>query len=550
MAEWNRQQVLVVDDDEEDFLIARDLLQDIVEEPRYEAVWARTPEEALARMLPTDGSPPEHVLCLLDYRLGPMSGIALLRRARELGYSLPVFLLTGSHERSVDDEALAVGASDYLVKNEITSDLLARSIRYAVAQKKVEEELRVTAQALSDARQREAEVGAAIQRTLLLRQGPAQSVPGFSLGVHISGAERVTGDYCDFLTFREQCFDVVLGDVMGKGMAAALVGAAVKSQLQLAARRLTSEFQPYGRLPEPQEVVGALQAALTPSLTALDCFVTLTYARFMRQQNCMHYVDAGHPSILHWRTREQSCVFLRGENVPLGIIPDELYLERCVTFEPGDVFVLYSDGLVEAQNENGEEFGEERLKTALDLSLEPQAMADALCQRVNTWRNGKGDDLTCVVVRIEGVIKEAPQPALRKLREFRTTPEVLEELRSLAEEFCLSCGVPEYTDRVVLGLTEAASNIIRHAYAGRSDQRFRFEASAYADHIVFVLSDRGGAFVPNRISEPQFDGTQDGGFGWYMIQNCFDDVSYYRDELGSNRLKLRINLTNFEEEKN
>jgi phosphoserine phosphatase RsbU/P len=536
------QNILVVDDDEEDFLIARDLLRDITGEPRYEALWARTPEEALAHMLPKGGEAPNHVLCLLDYRLGAVSGIEVLRQARTLGYSLPVFLLTGSSERSVDDEALAVGASDYLVKNEATPDLMARSIRYAVAQKKVEEELRVTAQALSDSRQREAEVGAAIQRTLLLRHGPAKVAPGLSLGVHITGAERVTGDYCDFLTFREQCFDVILGDVMGKGMSAALVGAAVKSHLQLAARRLTAEFQPFGRLPEPQEIVGALQAGLTPALTDLDCFVTLTYARFIRERNCLHYVDAGHPSILHWKAQEQEFVFLRGDNVPLGIIPDELYLEQSTTFEAGDVFVLYSDGLVEAQNEDGEEFGEQRLIGALDLALSPQEQADGLCRQVNLWRNGKGDDLTCVVVRIEGSIKKPEQPALRKSREFRTDPSVLEDLRKVAEDFCSACAVPELADHVVLGLTEAASNIIRHAYAGRSDQRFRFEASAYADYLLFRLSDRGCPFVPGQVSDPAFDGTQDGGFGWFMIQSCFDDVTYSRDELGSNRLSLKINL--------
>jgi phosphoserine phosphatase RsbU/P len=536
------QYILVVDDDEEDFLIARDLLRDIVGEPRYEAIWAKDSQEALAQMLPPDGSPAKHVLCLLDYRLGAISGITLLQRARAMGYSLPVFLLTGNSERSVDDQALAVGASDYLIKNEATPDLLARSIRYAVAQKKVEEELRVTAQALSDAREREAEVGAAIQRTLLLRHGPARVAPGFSLGVHINGAERVTGDYCDFLTFREQCFDVILGDVMGKGMAAALVGAAVKSQLQLAARRLTAEFQPYGRLPEPQEIVGALQASLTPSLTDLDCFVTLTYARFIRERNCLHYVDAGHPSILHWCAQEQEFVFLRGENVPLGIIPDELYLERSTSFAPGDVFVLYSDGLVEAQNEQGEEFGENRLRDTLDLSLEPQAQADALCAKVNAWRDGKGDDLTCVVIRIEATIKKEEQPALLKMREYASDPAILENLRQLAEEFCQASGASECIDQILLGLTEAASNIIRHAYAGRSDQRFRFEATAYSDHLLFTLSDRGCSFVPGKVSNPTFDGTQDGGFGWFMIQNCFDEVSYSRDELGSNRLKLRINL--------
>jgi phosphoserine phosphatase RsbU/P len=531
--------VLVVDDDEEDFLIARDLLADIAGEQRYEALWAPTREVALAHMLPTDSSEPDHDICLLDYRLGAISGVALLKCARERGYCQPTLLLTGSADRSIDQEALEVGASDYLVKGETSPEMLERSIRYAIRQKATEAELRATAQALSEARLREAYVGAAIQRTLLLRHGPSRHPDGFSLGVRILGAERVTGDYCDFLTFREQFFDVIIGDVMGKGMAAALVGAGVKSQLQRVVRRLTSELHAFGRLPEPQEIVGGLQEALTPTLNDLESFVTLSYARFVRNQNRLYYVDAGHPSILHWTAETQQVTFLRGDNVPLGMAADEFYEQKCTTFGPGDIFVLYSDGLVEARNSSGDEFGEERLHVALDPSKTPQEIADRLCMIVDEWRGGQGDDLTCVVVRIDPMGHIAT-PSHQLAKELRSHPDELETLRKLAEAFCESCGAQNQTDRVLLGLTEAAGNIIRHAYSHRHQEFFRFEASAQDESLSFYLHDRGMAFSPEAIPVPVLDDTAEGGFGWFLIQSCFDEATYTRDDLGWNHLFLKI----------
>jgi sigma-B regulation protein RsbU (phosphoserine phosphatase) len=533
-------QVLVVDDDEEDFLIARDLLADIPGEQRYEAYWARTPEAALAQMLPSNGREARHAICLLDYRLGSASGVSLLEQARAKGYTRPVLLLTGSDNPLVDQEALAVGASDYLVKGRATPELMERSIRYAIAQKAIEAKLRATAEALEEAHHQEFEVGAVIQRALLLRQRPASHPDGLSVGVYLQGADHVSGDYCDFLTFREQSLDVVLGDVMGRGIKAALVSAGVKSQLQLVARRLVTEFHCIGRLPEPQEIVGSLQAVLSPILSDLDSFVTLNYVRFMRDQHRLYFVDAGHPSILHWQASTQESMFLKGSNVPLGAVANEFYEQHLATFGLGDIFVLYSDGLTTALNAEGEPFGEERLKESLNPHLEPQELANALCQTVNAWRGGIGDDLTCVVVRIEKMRPRLPIPLLQKDIEFRSHPEELERLRHVTEELCRACGAQKYLDNILLGLSEAAGNVIKHAYVRRTEEWFRLKVRVYDDKMLFILHDRGRKFDINAIQPPLLDGSMNGGFGWHLINSCFDEVTYRRDEMGWNHLQLKI----------
>ena len=85
---------------------------------------------------------------------------------------------------------------------------------------------------------------------------------------------------------------------------------------------------------------------------------------------------------------------------------------------------------------------------------------------------------------------------------------------------------------------EAASNIIRHAYQGRTDQRIRVAAEAFTDRLVLRLMHRGTAFDPTTVQPPVFDGSRDGGFGVYIIARCVDEVRYVCDGQGENSIYL------------
>ncbi|WP_020208066.1 response regulator [Gilvimarinus chinensis] len=126
--------LLIVDDDEDDFMLAKDLLDEITVGP-YELDWAGSYDagkEVLAEN--------RHDLCLMDYKLGAHDGIELLREAQTLGYTGPIILLTGMHQGEVDMQALQAGAVDYLVKDSLSAEQLARSIRYALARREMEHE--------------------------------------------------------------------------------------------------------------------------------------------------------------------------------------------------------------------------------------------------------------------------------------------------------------------------------------------------------------------------------------------------------------------------
>lgn len=121
---WVR--VLLVEDDEDDFVLARTLLEGSVD-PLIELDWA--PTLAVAKAAIARG---EHHLYLVDYSLGAEDGISLIRHARACGCLQPMFLLTGMVDRRIDLAATAAGASGFLLKHEMTVSLLERTIRYAL----------------------------------------------------------------------------------------------------------------------------------------------------------------------------------------------------------------------------------------------------------------------------------------------------------------------------------------------------------------------------------------------------------------------------------
>ena len=127
--------VLIVDDDEDDILLIRDLLADI-ERVSFDVDWVTTYEAALETM--EAGS---HDVYLVDYRLGERDGLELIREAQKQHRRVPVILLTGQGDYEIDVEAMKAGASDYLPKDQVNTSMLERCIRYSIERKQAEEKI-------------------------------------------------------------------------------------------------------------------------------------------------------------------------------------------------------------------------------------------------------------------------------------------------------------------------------------------------------------------------------------------------------------------------
>ncbi len=158
----NRQElrVLLVEDDEDDYVITRDLLAES-ERVRFTLEWEATYEGALDAMRRQ-----EHEVYLVDYRLGAHTGLDVLRQAVEHGWPAPLILMTGLHDHDIDVEAVKAGAADYLIKGKTDAPLLERSILYALERKQAQDNLASLARRL-DARTKALEAKTHEQETFV-----------------------------------------------------------------------------------------------------------------------------------------------------------------------------------------------------------------------------------------------------------------------------------------------------------------------------------------------------------------------------------------------
>jgi signal transduction histidine kinase len=165
--------ILLVDDDEDDYVLTKDLLTDF-RWARPQLEWEGTFAGALKMMLHC-----RHDVYLLDYRIGADSGLDLMREAMLNGCRAPVILMTGQGDHEVDMQAMEAGAADYLVKGTFDAPMLERSIRYAIQQKRTEAELAEMQARLADARENER-----LHLAQELHDGPLQDLIGarFHLG--------------------------------------------------------------------------------------------------------------------------------------------------------------------------------------------------------------------------------------------------------------------------------------------------------------------------------------------------------------------------------
>lgn len=132
---WEMPDILLVDDDEDDYILTRGMLIEIYG-GRCKVDWVSSWDQAIPHIMKWS-----HDAYLIDYRLGERNGIDLVREAIELGCQAPIILLTGDGSREVDLEAMRAGASDYLVKSELTAPLLDRALRYAMERYRGEQRL-------------------------------------------------------------------------------------------------------------------------------------------------------------------------------------------------------------------------------------------------------------------------------------------------------------------------------------------------------------------------------------------------------------------------
>jgi hypothetical protein len=204
-------------------------------------------------------------------------------------------------------------------------------------------------------------VGRTVQLALLPDRNP--TMPGWELSLFTRPANEVGGDMVDYLKIGEDRLGMALGDVSGKGLGAALLMA----KLQATLWALATDFSSLAEL-------GARANGILCRDGVPGKFATLVYLELKPDSGQVRILNAGHmPPIT---IKSSGLDQLPPVAPPLGALPDSVYAEQRIEIEPGELLLIYSDGLTEARNEGGEFFGEERL-LALLPGLRTLSVADA-----------------------------------------------------------------------------------------------------------------------------------------------------------------------------
>lgn len=232
-----------------------------------------------------------------------------------------------------------------------------------------------------------------------------QTVPEVS-GLRLYGvckpARVVSGDYYDFLNLSEGRIGLVLGDISGKGISAALLMASIQSALhaQFYTNGNSSAGAAHAGPISTGEVVSRLNRQLFAS-TPREKYVTFFYAVYDPRTRRMSYTNAGHlPPILFRPGRIER---LEAGGTVVGLFPVARYEQAEIQLEPGDMLLAYTDGMTEPENSYGEEFGEERLLQVAERARHspPEAMVEEIYRSVSDWTGSPElqDDMTLVIAK-------------------------------------------------------------------------------------------------------------------------------------------------------
>src|SRR5271165_2967653 len=326
----------------------------------------------------------EHMpdLVILDLMLPKMSGYDLCRRVRGEGFNAPILMLSARSEEGDRVVGLDLGANDYVSKPFSLRELLAR-VRALLRH---EREHHLDEARLSG----ELEMAAKVQQGLFPRVLP--KAPGLDYAGICRPARGVSGDYYDFLALGEGKLGLLLADVSGKGMSAALLGASLHAVVRANA---PAEGVRCG------EVLAKANALLFKTTTA-ERYATVFYGAYDPASRMLTYANAGHcPPML---VRQGTCIRLDSITAPAGMLPVMPALQNSIELVAGDCLLIFSDGIPEATDEAGEELGDDGLLNALGRLGE--GTAAEVCEGiVNEVRNyvreqRQADDITLIAMKV------------------------------------------------------------------------------------------------------------------------------------------------------
>ena len=374
--------LLLVDDAPANIQIANSILKDSYK-IRIATNGAKALELASVTPLPD--------LILLDVMMPEMDGYEVCTRLKMSAETrdIPVIFLTGQTEIEDETKGFEVGAVDYIhkplspaiVKARVQTHLVLRGIRKQLA-----------LQLLTI--QKELETAREIQLSILPEEIP--KIGGLDIAARYIPMTSVAGDFYDFIVVDEKHLGILVADVSGHGMPAALIASMLK--IALAAQK------PHAA--DPAQLLLGLNQALCGKFQRH--YVTAAYLFLDTLKGRLRYAGAGHPPLLLW-SRSEGVRAVEENGLFLGKFPQAAYSFVELSLKAGDWALLYTDGIPETTNPSQIEFGADRFKQFLETEQSTSAdhFADRLLKELSQWSardsgEDSDDDVTLVAIHVNG----------------------------------------------------------------------------------------------------------------------------------------------------
>jgi len=388
VSEAEKKVVLVVDDAPANIRVVNEILH-----KTYKVKIATNGAKALELA----NAAPGPDLILLDIVMPGMDGYEVCTRlkADPATRDVPVIFLTGQTETTDETRGFEVGAVDYIHKP-FSPAVVAARVQTHLALREMREQLARQLLAI----RAEMETARQIQLSILPREIP--QVAGLDIAARYIPMTSVAGDFYDFVVVDEKRIGILVADVSGHGMPAALIASMLK--IAFAAQSANAC--------DPSAVLSGLNQALYGKFQGH--YVTAAYALIDMGKRTFSYAGAGHPPLLLKEGSSGSARYVLENGLFLGFFPEATFSAVETPFQEGDWLVLYTDGINEMMDASEEQFGKTRLKAFLESHPEGPAaqFADSLLERLAQFSGRPSgedpdDDVTLLAVRFQGGGKPA-----------------------------------------------------------------------------------------------------------------------------------------------
>ncbi len=335
--------------------------------------------------------PPD--LILLDINMPDMNGYEVCEKLKQDDRlkKIPIIFISALTEPLDKVKAFSAGGVDYLIKPFQMEELHAR-VETHLKLRRLQIDLEDYNRRLEAAREAinfELNLARAVQRGLLPAKYP--EIPGYEFAAYYQAASEIGGDYYDFIPLPERKLAILLGDVAGKGVSAALLMARLTADARFC---VMSE-------PDPGKAFAKLNALMHGSDISRD-FVTLLASVLDPVKHTVTIVNAAHPAPLIYR-RSGGVVSAAGTyqmaGLPLGPFDASEYPAALLFLEPGDCIIAFTDGVTEATAEDGRQLENAGIRAAIEgASRSPREMVGAVVQAIRQFTGGQpqSDDITLV----------------------------------------------------------------------------------------------------------------------------------------------------------